>query len=171
MKRFSHRKRRWAPRGVSLVEAVLASVVLSIAVAAVATALVAGTQQSYLAVDYRRATELADAMMEEILALPYDDPNGASTPGPEAGESTRADFDNIDDYHNYGESAGAIVDKTGNSYPTEYDSFARSVTVALGTQQPTGFTQAVSGVTIAITISLNGETATNLSRFAPAPPS
>lgn len=135
-RRAGVRRARRASRGVSLVDAILASVLLATAVVAISTALVAGAQQTYEAVDGRRGTELAESLMEEILSLPYSDPGGASLPGPEAGEPTRASFDNVDDYHGYSESAGAVVDRSGNPYPAEYSRFARFVTAVSTNLQP-----------------------------------
>lgn len=51
--------------------------------------------------------------MEEILSKPFDDPQGASVPGPEAGETRRSRFDNVDDYHGYAEAPGHIADANG----------------------------------------------------------
>ena len=145
----------------------MATTILAIAVTAVAAALMAGAQQSYEAVDTRRANEAAQALLEEILTRPYADPDGASNPGPEAGETTRSAFDNVDDYHGYSESAGSLVDAAGNAYPTEYAGFSRSVTVAADSLQPTGFATAVSGMTVTVTVQLGPRAMAQLSRFVP----
>ncbi|GAI09011.1 unnamed protein product, partial [marine sediment metagenome] len=44
--------------------------------------------------------KLAGDLMEEIILKSFHDPNGSSydySPGPDAGEITLADFDNVDD--------------------------------------------------------------------------
>ena len=169
MKEMYGRFRAGRRQALSLPEVMIATIVLSTAVVAVAAALIAGTQQTYLAVDSRRGVELAQAMMEEISVLPYADPQGATTNGPDAGESARSSFDNVDDYHGYSEAAGAVADHAGTVYPTEYDRFTRSVTVATTSLQPTGFANAVTGVTVVVTVTLDGWTLSTLSCFVPDP--
>jgi hypothetical protein len=66
-------------------------------------------------------------MIEQILRLPFHDPDGSGSdyiPGPEAG-----DFDNIDDFHGYVESQGQVKDSTGTVFTDPiYANFSRSVT-------------------------------------------
>lgn len=99
--------------GFTLVESLLAAVVLLIAVAAVIVPFTVGARNEH--VDRRRtvASGLAQEMIEEILSKPFADPQGASSPGPEPGEADRADFDNMDDYHGYSEAAGSVTDPAG----------------------------------------------------------
>lgn len=156
---------------MTIVEAVMATVILAFAVTAVAAALMAGAQQSYEAVDTRLANEAAQALMEEILTLPYEDPQGASTPGPEAGESTRSAYDNVDDYHGFAESAGALIDATGTAYPAEYAALSRSVTVTVTSLQPAGFGSPISGLTITVSVQLGPRTLAQVVRFVAAPAS
>ena len=59
--------------GLTLIEAVLAMTIVPIAVLAIALAVTAGQAQSVAALRQGRATLLAEALMEEILALPYAD--------------------------------------------------------------------------------------------------
>ncbi len=49
---------------------------------------------------------LADGLMAEIIAQAYEDPGNAMVFGPESGESgtTRANFNDVDDYHGWVES-------------------------------------------------------------------
>ncbi len=51
--------------------------------------------------------------MEEILSLPFDDPQTETQPGPEPGERTRRQFDNVDDFHGFAEPPGFIADAAG----------------------------------------------------------
>ncbi len=166
---FTELSKRRGRRGVTLVEAIVATVVLSVAVAAVSTALIAGTQQAYASVDAKRATQLAQAMMEEILAQPYNDPEGATGFGADAAETSRADFDNIDDYHGLTETTGTISDKNGNAYPNEYASFGRNVTITSASMQPAGFSAAVTGVTITVSVTQNDIEVFSVSRFSADP--
>ncbi len=104
------RLRRKKPRkGFTLMEALLAAVILSMTVSAMVVPFVAGAQNDLAQSRQTLAVTLAQDLMEEILAKPFSDPDdGAQHPGPDAGESTRADFDNIDDYHGLVEPAGQI---------------------------------------------------------------
>lgn len=147
----------------------MATVLLSIAVTAVAGALMAGAQQSAEALQMRLGNELAVGLMEEILALPYDDPEGATTIGPDAGESTRADFDNIDDYAGFTEAAGSVADATGTTYDAAYAGFARSVTVEAANIQPTGFAAAVGGLNVVVTVTVGPRTVSQVTRFVATP--
>jgi MSHA pilin protein MshD len=165
-------KRNRREKAVSLVEALAASMILAFTVMAVAAALLAGAQESYEALDTRRAAELAEALMEEVIALPYCDPeDGGCTLvlGPETGETDRTLFDNVDDFHNYAETAGSVVDASGTAYPAEYARYARSVAIAQASPQPAGFAAAVAGVTITVTVDLNGRTMATAQRFVAAP--
>ena len=99
--------------GFTLTESLLASVILAMVITAITTPFTAAARNEQA--DGRRtvAAFLAGALMEEIISKPFADPDGLSSPGPEVGESARADFDNIDDYHGYAEAAGEILDGRG----------------------------------------------------------
>jgi hypothetical protein len=60
---------------------------------------------------------LADALMAEILQLPYADPNQTVAFGPESGEtgSSRTNFDDVDDYSGWIESSPAYKNGTAMS--------------------------------------------------------
>ena len=100
-------------RGLTLLEALVAALILSIAVTAVTMPFVASARNEQS--DGRRTTAvgLAQEIMEEVLSKPFDDPQGSSQPGPEPGETDRAKFDNIDDYHGYSETAGHVANLDG----------------------------------------------------------
>lgn len=163
--------RRWRSRALTLAESLLATILLATTVTVVVGAVLAGHQQTCEAGDTRRAVALVEAMMEEILALPYDDPDGASAPGPEAGESSRAAFDNIDDYHGYSEAAGAVADAAGSPYPAAYAVYDRSVTIAAASIRPTGFATAAPGLSVTVSVGHTGRTVASASRFVAQPPS
>ncbi|WP_432799285.1 type IV pilus modification PilV family protein [Poriferisphaera sp. WC338] len=114
----------------SLPEVLIASVILAFIVAALTQAVVAGQMQTYASIHEKHAIELAESLLDEVLALDYDDPEGATTFGPDAGESSVADFDNIDDYHNYTQAADDIRDIANVLLPDKFQSFSRTVTVA-----------------------------------------
>ncbi len=107
------RLRKNVGKGFTLIEALIAASVLAMAIAAITMPFTVGAQNELA--DSRRtlAVSLAQEMMEEILDKPFSDPNGASKPGPEPGETSRSKFDNIDDYDGYVEQAGEIADAFG----------------------------------------------------------
>ena len=139
-------------RGLTLVESMMALAVLSFAVLAVNFAVVAGQTHARAGDSSIRAIELAQDLLEEILALPYDDPDGASTLGPEAAETSRLSFDNADDFHGYSESPGSITDFTGNAYPGDAQAFTRSVAIATSNEFVTDLSTAIAGLTVTITV-------------------
>ncbi|MEK6644853.1 MAG: prepilin-type N-terminal cleavage/methylation domain-containing protein [Planctomycetota bacterium] len=90
----------------SLVEALIAATILTIVSASAALPFAAGVQHANEAARLENACALGQAFMEEILAHPFFEPGSrVASPGPDAGETDRSLFDNIDDYHGYTESA------------------------------------------------------------------
>jgi hypothetical protein len=78
--------------------------------------------------DQGRGKLLAQALMSEILRQEYKDPDGSSRFGFEIGESatTRADFDDVDDYRNW--TASPPQYKDGTEIP-QTDGWQRTVTL------------------------------------------
>lgn len=107
-----------ARQGFSLIEAMIASTILAATVTAVSLPFTAGAQNEQDSARTTLAVALAEELMEEILSKPFNDPNGVQTPGPEAGETTRALYTNTDDYHGYTEADGQIKDSNGCSCAT-----------------------------------------------------
>lgn len=79
-------------RGATLVELVIAIVVISIAASAVLGLLSATVGRSADAMVLRQAVAIAESYLEEISGKPLDDPDGVD------GEGARAAFDDVDDY-------------------------------------------------------------------------
>jgi prepilin-type N-terminal cleavage/methylation domain-containing protein len=154
--------------GLTLVECMIATGILSVAVLAVSEAIVAGHAHSRTAVQSAEAADLASTLMEEILALPYHDPQGPAAFGPDAGESTRLQFDNCDDFHGLGEEAGALHDALGTLLPSDLQNYARSVTAAYTTLNVTGL-GSVNGLNVQVRVTDGAQTWT-INRFIPEPP-
>ena len=114
---------------------------------------------------------LAEALLEEIMALPYQDPEGASSPGAEAGESGRSNFDNADDYHGYTESMGTVVDVAGTSYGTTFARFSRSVSATYSTLTVAPLGDPVDGLSVTVTVQDERGVQWTTSRFIPEPAS
>ena len=101
--------------GFTLTESLIAATILAMAVTALTMPFTAGARNEQSDARRTTAATLASEMMEEILAKPFSDPDGASVAGPEIGETTRGDFDNIDDYDGYSETAGNITSASGSN--------------------------------------------------------
>ena len=99
--------------GATLIEMVVSIVIISVAVTSVMMVIfqTAGTSSDPLV--RTQAIAIAESYMEEILSQPLTDPAGADSGGFEAGE-VRATYDDVTDYHNLSDNAGA-VDQQGNS--------------------------------------------------------
>lgn len=96
--------------GVTLLECLLAAVVLAMTTSAMIFPFAAGAQCS--AQDARQAlgVTLAQDLMEEILSKSFSDPGG--TP---QREGSRGAWDDITDYDGYAESAGCITSFDGST--------------------------------------------------------
>lgn len=79
-------------RGVTLVELVIAMMVISIALGGVLLVMNYTTARSADPLLQRQAVAIAEAYLEEILLKPYADPDGVD------GEGSRALYDDVDDY-------------------------------------------------------------------------
>ena len=105
-------------RGFSLIESAIAvALVGGLYLVALNTVGASRVTQNAFA-DRERGTRLAEALLVEALALPFDDPDGtAGGLGIDGGESAadRSTFDDLDDFHGYNEAAP--VDRWGTLIP------------------------------------------------------
>lgn len=164
-----HRSRH--SKGFTLAEVLIASAILSFVTLAIVQAVTAGQANTLDALKRARADALAQSLLEEILSKPYTDPDEAGAIGPEGDESGRSDFDNVDDYHGYSESAGGLVDHAASAYPTAYQVFNRSVAIVALTNSVAALGGDHTGVQVTVTVSEpNGRTWV-VTRFVPEPAS
>lgn len=163
------RKRKHHARGFTLAEVLLASAILSFITLGIVQAVAAGQSQTLDSLKRSRADALAEVLMEEILSKPYADPDETGAIGPEGDESSRTDFDNVDDYHGLLESAGAIADHAGSAYPTLYQVFDRSVSVVAVTNSVADLGGDHTGVQVTVTVSEPGGRTWVVERFVPEP--
>lgn len=140
------------PSGFTLLEVLIASSILAFATLGLVQAVSAGQAQTIDALRRARATALAEAMVEEVLSKPYADPQGEVTLGPDAGESARGDFDNLDDYHGFSEAAGALADSAGTLYPQPFQRFERSVAVQADTVSVPALGGGLDGLRVTVTV-------------------
>ena len=148
-------------RGFTLAEALIASVVLAVAVVGIMGPLSATYQQSRNQDESRIAVSLGRQLLEEIVSKPFVDPSDFSTTlGPEADESGRSAFDNVDDYNGYHDSTDSsatdfIKRLDGSSLPwTGNQIYRRSVAVEYRTT-PSGSATA-SGNFVMVTVTVTG---------------
>lgn len=161
-------QRQHGSRGLTLPETLLATAVLGFAVVALTHAIVAGQMQTQNALHEHRAVTLAETIMEEILSLPYHDPDGHTTPGPDPGQDSRQQFNNMDDYHSFTMAPGDIKDLADELYPPTYQMFSVAVTAqyeditipAFGSQQ---------GLKIEVTVTDPAQRTWRITRFVPEP--
>jgi len=99
--------------GFTLLEALIASAILSMAILGITVPFASGAATE--ADDARRtlANSLAQELMEEILTKAYDDTTTPKGLGHESAETSRAMYDSVNDYDNWNENAGQIKDLSG----------------------------------------------------------
>ena len=155
--------------GLTLPEVLLASAVLAFAVAALSQAMMVAQGQVHGAVDETRAVSLLEATMAEVMRLPYADPEDGTAyhAGPEAGETLRTGYDNLDDYHGWSQNAGALTDFAEVAYPAEYARFSRSVQVTPANAFVELFGASYSGVRVVVSVSDDTGRAWTLEREVP----
>lgn len=101
-------------RGFTLIEMVIAIVVLASAVSAILFAVAQNVSSSADPMIKQQAIAIAQAYMEEVMLKPYNDPDGGETGSCEEGVASRVQFDDVADYDCINDSAGAI-DQFGNA--------------------------------------------------------
>ena len=107
-------------RGLTLIETVVSVAVVSLLFTAALNASGAAAATRAVTEDRRHGEELCQALMTEVLSMPYYDPQaGANELGPESGEANgtdRSGFDDVDDYNGW--IASPPVDRNGASVPS-----------------------------------------------------
>ena len=101
-------------RGVTLVELIVAITVIAAGVAGILMVMNVTTQRSADPMILQQAQLIAESYLEEILLRKFADPDtGTVCPAP---EGSRADYDNVCDYHGLNDNAGPI-DQLGSAVP------------------------------------------------------
>lgn len=90
-----------ARRGLSLLEVVVSTVIVSVSLVASITLIGSTSRAHSVALDTSRAALLADTLLTEVMLAHYEDPQTPGTFGPEAGETARELYDDVDDYDGY----------------------------------------------------------------------
>ena len=163
--RTAPRSRARARTGVTMIEAVIATIIVAVMLTAALQAVAAARAGDYKVTSRSRGQFLAQALLSEIIDLPYRDPNPSPAFGPEAGESRPA-FDDVDDYLDYQEPSPR--DKAGNLLP-KTGGWTRSVKVErvpIDALTGPASTSETGIKRITVTASLNNRPATSLTAFA-----
>ncbi|EKE85399.1 type IV pilus modification PilV family protein [Idiomarina xiamenensis] len=132
-------------RGFTLIEIIVGIVVMAIIGTVVTAGMMPLFRQSVDPWQQVRAAELGQSLMNDIMARSYDEnsdrsggqlrcgentaPSCSASMGPEAGES-RADYNDVDDYHGLQACDAAIADILGNSLASDFSGFCVNVSVA-----------------------------------------
>jgi len=134
-------------------------------------AVVSGQSHTYEAMHASRAISLAEAMIDEVLSKPYDDPDADITAGPDTGETDRDLFDCADDYHGYTEAVGAVLDQTLAAYPDLYQNFGRSVSAQYVTESLADLGGDHDGLSVTVTVTDTRGRSWSVTRFIQEPAS
>ena len=115
-------------RGITLVEVAVSAALIGLMLVATMQAVGAVFRTRLAARQRQQGEALARELMAEIFQASYKDPQGGTTFGPESGEtgSSRAGFDDVDDYDGWSESPPK--DKAGAAIPN-CTGWSRQVTI------------------------------------------
>jgi len=111
-------------KGFSLIELVITIVVLGIALSALTASLFSGVGRNADPLWQSKATQLSQAYLDEILSMRYQDnsPLGGGAVGTcviagnEVGETSRSEFNDVDDYDGLIETADFLDDAATSNY-------------------------------------------------------
>jgi prepilin-type N-terminal cleavage/methylation domain-containing protein len=156
-------------RGLTVVECLLALTILSVTVLAATTALSAGAQHDRRGDRAAVAARLGRDMLEEVTSRAYREPVSAPAFGPEFGETTRAAYDDVDDYHGLAEARGAVANVDGAPYTAHEQGFTRGVTVTAGAINVAELGRSVNGLTVVVTLTSESGERFEFTRFIPEP--
>lgn len=112
--RPSCRGGRYRVRSLTLVESVVSVAIVGLMLVAALNAVGASKATQRRMADRTRGMFLAQDLMAEILQKAYEEPGGAISLGPDAGETTgdRTEFDDVDDYHGWSSEPPMSADGT-----------------------------------------------------------
>jgi len=100
--------------GVTLIELIISIIVISIALSGILVVMNLTVSRSADPIIYHQSLAIAESYLEEILLHAYTDPDGAN------GETDRALFDDVDDYHGLNDNGVHNQQGTAISTLTNY---------------------------------------------------
>jgi len=96
------RRRASTARGFTLLETMLTTIIVGVAITALVKLVLTMTIQNVASQRMTTGTMLANNVREMLAGLPFSDPsNGTLTFGPETGESSLAAFNDVDDFDGF----------------------------------------------------------------------
>jgi MSHA pilin protein MshD len=114
-------RRTPARRGLTMAEVLVSAAIVGVMLSAALESVGMAIRTRRLSADMLTGPGLAQELLAEALAMPYEDPEDpAGGIGTDAGESaaTRAQFDDVDDYHNWNSNGPQTSDGAAiNGYP------------------------------------------------------
>jgi type II secretory pathway pseudopilin PulG len=133
-RRIDRPHRRCRRGGFTLVEALLAAVVLAVAVLGACSTLSASYQNISSLRQTATAVSLARELIEEIAARPYVSPiDGSTTTGPTASMTNRSLFAKVGDYQGYTDSTSNMIGLDGSTVSVgQGEVYTRGVTITFG---------------------------------------
>jgi Tfp pilus assembly protein PilV len=150
--RFAGRRTRQS--GFTVVEGLIASVVLAISVVGLSGLISATANQSMVLDHLSTARSLARDLMEEIAAQPFLEANGSTHLGPETGETSRALITAADDYSGYSDTTQALQTLDGQTVALSNLLFTRSVAFQYRTTPTTASANVHSGTFALVTVTV-----------------
>jgi len=159
--------------GFTLIEALMASVILVIAVAAAIMPFTCGARSQDVESRQSLAVSLAQDLMEEILVKPFEEPGDAdllpepeSSFGPESSETLRSSYSAIDDYHGYTELSGHVLDPCGQVITDAVAAgLSRHVTISYVYVTGQVVTEPPSFMRVVVEIRYNGQPIVKMTRL------
>lgn len=148
--------------GFTMLEALIASSILSIAITGITLPFVAGQQHQREDANLTLATSLGQELMEEILSRDFSDQGMGSEPD----ETNRGQYDCINDYNGYTEISGQITSNCGNHVEDPASvGLSRHVVVTYVAIKEDPAPQTPQFATVIVEIRKNGQVLTKLSRL------
>ncbi len=159
---------RRAVQGFTLVELLIIIVVLGIAGATLTMVSARSAQLSASMLREQQAFALANAMLDEIVAMPFTpcDPTPSScaapenaAPGPEAGEARNGvnGFDNVNDYNGLNVAVGTLRDVFNNSIAAELPTVSNCALRVAVVPQALPLVPATEALRITVTVTCPGQ--------------
>ncbi|WP_440876241.1 type IV pilus modification PilV family protein [Thalassotalea sp. PLHSN55] len=157
-------------KGFTLIEVIIGIVVLSISLAVVSTLINPTEEHSADQIHQIKAAELAQGLMDEILAKAFDENSDHAGGLVRCGEpadgsnncagisddgESRANFDDVDDYNGYQD----LVTATESGLDGSYNTFTLSVNVAYGGAELGINNTLAKRITVSVTTPLGTEIA------------
>ncbi|MBN1793370.1 MAG: type II secretion system protein [Candidatus Omnitrophica bacterium] len=152
-------------KGITLIELAIIIVVLSIAIPPLLNLIAEVSQKSVKAEALNTATSLSQVLMEELCSKKFDERdteddtgNWSAVLGPDTGESARADFDDVDDFHGW---SGLVDDQfpyyTASVTVGYVDEASPDTILTIPSPLPDNWTPGYKLVIVTITHSLTGD--------------